>query len=104
VCSGCILHMYPWNSLPISLHIAMIHRGPSEDLDNSLYSAWVPVSGLIAVPLKWGEYLSGGSLLLEYRAVGGTESSPMQDVPVSGPGSEVAKPGHFYHISQLLTL
>ena len=42
----------------------MIHRGPSEDLDNSLYSAWTPVSGLIAVPLKLGEYLSGGSVLL----------------------------------------
>jgi hypothetical protein len=64
VCSGCILHVYPWNSLPISLHIVMIHLGPSDDLDNSLNSAWAPVSGLIAVPLKWGEYWSGGSLSL----------------------------------------
>jgi hypothetical protein len=64
----------------------MIHLGPSEDVDSSLYLAWAPVSGLIAVPLKCGEYLSGGSfrwVLLLGPTSGATPRSLAGSLPVA---------------------
>lgn len=68
-------HWKPWKRRPISLHMARVHLGPLVDLESSLYSAWVPVSGFMAVPLKAGVYQSGlvlGRVLLRGPSLGAT--------------------------------
>jgi hypothetical protein len=74
---GSAAHVYPWNNLPISLHMANCQRAPAEELLNSLYSACRPVSGLIAVKHP-GSNLVGawlGRVLLRGPSAGGTPRS-----------------------------
>ena len=56
---GFCLHLYPWKRRPNSLFIASSHRSPAADLRSSLYSAKVPVSGLMAADADSGAVILG---------------------------------------------
>lgn len=57
------LSVSPWHSRPISSVMAFPHKGPSLLLLSSVYSALLPVSGLIAVPTAF--------FLVQIEAFGG---------------------------------
>jgi hypothetical protein len=74
--------------VPNPVHIATVQRGPSDDLLTSLFSAWAPVSWLVAVPLKitsWSSEMVVPVKLLGGPLVGVTPRDGARSLPGATP-------------------